>query len=120
MPTSQENLSAADRLIEMVTSYVDHAYHGRPGIVTPSPTSKVGVTWSPVTTRVVGNETKVFTLHKLGKKTVETEVGVLNTNTNQVRNGRNVVGEFRKPGLFKEVVVWMYLFSPVNSYRKSF
>jgi len=39
----------AERLIQTALTYMDHAYHNRPGIVTRDPTSAIGVKWEMVT-----------------------------------------------------------------------
>lgn len=103
----KENLSAADRAIQTVLTYTEHAYHGRPGVVTKDH-SVVGVKWQPVTTKVEGAVTKVYALTKVGKKTTRTEMGVLDQKTKEVKRGNRVVGHFRSPGLFPEVVAWTY------------
>jgi len=104
-----ENFSAADRAISTVLAYSDHAYHGRPGIVTKDASvANVGVKWAPVTTKVEGGVTKVYSITKVGKKTTRTEIGTLNLETKEVKQGTRLVGHFRSPGLFPEVVAWLY------------
>lgn len=104
-----ENLSAADRAIQTVLSYSDHAYHGRVGIVSrDASVPHIGVKWSPVTTKVEGEVTKVYSITKVGKKTTRTEIGILNQETQEVKQGTRLIGKFRRPGLFPEVVAWMY------------
>ena len=105
-----ENFSAADRAISTVLAYSDHAYHGRPGIVTKDASvPNIGLKWAPVTTKVEdGGVTKVYSIAKVGKKTVRTEIGTLDLATKEVKQGTRLVGHFRSPGLFPEVVAWLY------------
>lgn len=103
-----ENLSAADRAIQTILTYTEHAFHGRPGIVTKDPSAPIGVKWAPVTTKLEGNVTKVFSITKVGKKTTRTEIGTLVQETKEVKVGTRLVGHFRSPGLFPEVVAWVY------------
>ena len=104
-----ENLSAADRAIQTVLTFTEHAYHGRVGIVTKDPTVPIGLKWAPVTTKVEdGGVTKVYSIAKVGKKTVRTEIGTLDLATKEVKQGTRLVGHFRSPGLFPEVVAWLY------------
>ncbi len=46
-----EKLGAAETIVQSVTSYVDHLYHGRPGVVFPDPGTKVGARWEFATWR---------------------------------------------------------------------
>lgn len=103
-----ESLSAADRIIQTVLTYSDHAFHGRPGFVVPDPKSVTGVRWSPVTHKVEGDKKVVYVLSKAGKKTTRTKLGTLQEN-NQIKSDTGaLVGEYRPAGLFPEVVTWMY------------
>lgn len=107
MTTNIENLGPAERTIQSLLTYTDHAFHGRNGIVSRD-SSPVGVKWEPVTHQVEGEQKVVYKLQKIGKKTTRIKLGVL-TETNQVKadNG-SIVGEYRKSGLFAEVAVFMY------------
>jgi hypothetical protein len=101
-----QNLGPAERIINSLTQYLDHAYHGRPGIVTRD-NNPTGVKWEPVTTVNENGSKVVFKLTKLGKKSVKTRLGILQSNNTVTENNR-VVGEFRNPGLFPEVVSFIY------------
>lgn len=104
---NNENLGPAERIIQTVLSYSDHLYHNRPGVVSKDASSVTGVRWVPVTHKVEGDEKVVYQITKVGRKQTKTKLGVLKEN-NQVKNGRTVVGEYRRPGLFPEVAVWLY------------
>lgn len=107
-PKRIEALGPAEQIIDTVTRFTDHLVHNRPGFVIPSPRSAIGVSWTQATWRIQPDGTKkVFTLTKEGKKTVEKEVGLLGEDY-KVRAGGKIVGEFRNPGLFPEVAVYLY------------
>lgn len=50
----------------------------------------------------------VYRKTKVGKKDVETRMGVLNEVTGAVTERGQVVGQYRKSGIFVEVAKWMY------------
>jgi hypothetical protein len=103
-----EKLGPADRIIQSVLAYTDHMIHNRPGVVMLSSQHDVGVSWSPVTHRMVGNDKIVFQLSKAGKKTVEKRLGVLQPNLEINEHGR-IIGCYQPAGkIFPEVAVWMY------------
>ncbi len=105
-----ETLGAADRILQAVLQYKDHAVHNRAGIVIPDASFKTGVRWEPVTHRVVEGQKVVFTLTQTGRKKrpTETRVGILE-NDGQIREGGRVVGRYhRASSLFPETVVWIY------------
>ncbi|MEO5366956.1 MAG: VWA domain-containing protein [Magnetococcus sp. WYHC-3] len=102
-----ESLGPAERIINTLTSHVDHIYHGRPGFVVQDPSSLAGVKWSPVTHKVEEGVKVVYQLDKVGKQTRKTRLGVLGED-NKIRNGMTVVGEYRKPGIFPEVATYLY------------
>ena len=104
---ANENLGAAERIIQAVTTYADHLFHGRPGIVTVDRASAVGVKWSPVTHKVEGTETVVYRQDKVGSRTNRVRIGVRAAD-GTVRNGNTVVGSYREAGVFPEVATWMY------------
>lgn len=110
MPTNnvqRENLGPAEKIIDLLVSYEDHYYHGRPGIVVPD-NSTVGVKWFPVTHKEVeGEGTVVYKCSKRGNRIFKTKIGLLQPDMSVVDNGRKV-GEYRKPGLFPEVVAYVY------------
>jgi len=104
-----ETLGPAERIIQALLAYTDHAVHNRPGMIVPDGRFNVGVRWEPVTHKEEGEPKQkvVYKLSKVGKKTVRTRVGVLQDNGKIVEAGREV-GEYRAAGLFPEVAVWMY------------
>jgi hypothetical protein len=102
-----ESLGPAERIVQSLTSYVDHIVHNRPGVVVADGRNKAGVRWSPATWKEEDGEKTVFFVQKNGKRQVRTRAGVLNER-NQVVDGPRVIGEFRKPGLFPEVVAHLY------------
>jgi hypothetical protein len=105
---NNENLGAADRIIQALLTYQDHAVHNRPGQIVPDARFNVGVRWEPVTHKVEDGQKVVYRLDKAGKKTVKVRVGILAEN-GEIRNERGqVVSHYRPAGLFPEVVAWMY------------
>jgi hypothetical protein len=104
---NNENLGPAERIIQSVLTYTDHAVHNRPGIVVPDARTKVGVRWDYATYKVEGTEKIAYRITRDGKKTIKTRAGVLRDD-NSVFEGGRIVGEYREPGLFPEVVAWMY------------
>ena len=44
-----EALGPAERIIQALTTYMDHVVHNRPGMVVQDGRTKVGVRWDPVT-----------------------------------------------------------------------
>lgn len=106
-----ENLGPAERIIQTLITYSDHAVHNRPGVVVSDTSSPTGVRWEPATFREEGEgEAKqkiVYKLTKVGKKTDRVRVGVLQENM-EVLEGSRKVASYRKPGVFPEVVFWMW------------
>jgi len=104
-----ETLGPAERIIQALLAYTDHAVHNRPGMIVPDGRFNVGVRWEPVTHKEEGEPKQkvVYKLSKAGKKTVRTRVGVLQDNGKIVEAGREA-GEYRAAGLFPEVAIWMY------------
>lgn len=107
MPQTHENLGAAERVVAQLTTYSDHAYHGRIGAVFQDPRQPCGVRWEPVTYAAENNEKVVYRLEKVGKTNRKVRLGVLQPN-GKIVEGRTEVAEFREAGLFPEVVAWMY------------
>jgi hypothetical protein len=103
-----ENLGPAERVIQSILAYVDHAYHGRPGMVVPDPSSVVGVKWTPVTHKEENGQKVVYQLTKVGRKTNKVKIGTLWADNTIRTEDRRKVGEYRPAGLFPEVVAWMY------------
>lgn len=102
-----ERLGPAERTVQTLTTFVDHMVHNRPGILTPAPQVNIGVQWEPVTWKQEGEEKVVYKLTKVGNKSTRTKIGCLQAN-NQIKDGARVLGTYKKPGLFSEVVTWMY------------
>jgi len=105
---NNENLGPAERIIQMILGYNDHMVHNRPGMVKPDARAQVGVVWSPVTWVQEGANRVVYSLTKVGKKQTKTKVGLLQPNGKIHGERGQVIGEYRRPGLFPEVAIWMY------------
>ena len=112
-PDRLETLGPAEKILKTLTTFTDHCVHNRPGMVSTAPGTNVGVKWEPVIwkkdeagDKIVYREVKT----RQGKKTktVRTRIGVLGDNGWAVIEGVRVVGDFRNPGLFPEVVTWVY------------
>lgn len=101
-----ENLSAAERVIQAVLTHADHAYHGRPGIVTKD-SSPVGAKWESASYKEENGVKVAYFNRQSGKKTVKVRAGHLDDQGNVVDGGRTI-GSYRQPGFFPEVVSWMY------------
>ena len=92
----KENLGAAERIIQTALAYSDHMVHNRPGLVIADPQSAVGLTWRPVTHRVVEDRKVVFCLDRVKKRSVRTEIGVLREHDRAiVDEAGKGVGEYR-------------------------
>lgn len=104
---NQENLGPAERIINTVLAYTDHAVHNRPGMITVDPSAVVGVKWTPVTHKEEDGQKVVYQLSKVGRKSVKTKVGVLNADNGILSDNREI-GKYRPAGLFPEVTAWLY------------
>ncbi len=104
---NQENLGPAERIIQSILTYTDHGVHNRPGIVSADPRAPIGVKWEFATYKKEGEQKVAYKITKVGKKTVNTRAGILGDDK-KIREGRSIVGEWRDPGLFPEVIAWMY------------
>lgn len=104
----REALGPAERIIQTLTTYTDHLYHGRPGIVTADARTHIGVRWEPVTHKEVDGKKTVYKLVKQGKKTQRVAIGTLWDDKTVRNEQRQKVAEYRHPGLYPEVAVWMY------------
>ena len=99
-----ENLGPAEKTIRSLLTYSDHLYHGRPGIVTPDRRTNVGVRWEPVVHKEENGTKTVYRLQ--GKRRVP--MGTMNGD-GCVRNAAaQVIGSYRKSGIFPEVAEWFY------------
>lgn len=103
----RENLGPAERILNTLLTFADHAVHNRPGLVSPDPRSAVGVKWEPVTHKEENGVKNVYRLQKIGRRETKTLAGVMDNNR-RVTNGNAVVGEYRPAGIFPEVAAWMY------------
>lgn len=103
-----EALGPAERIINAITQYSDHMVHNRPGLVVTDNRCKGGVRWQQATWKKEGEAKVVYLTSKVGKRVLKTRVGVGVPGTNEVREGGRVVGQFRNPGLFPEVVAHLY------------
>lgn len=106
----QENLGPAERILQAIISYNDHAVHNRSGVVVPDNRFQIGVRWEPVTYKVEGDAKVVYKLVKAGKKTQQVKFGNLRVEDKKVvgPDNRTVIGEYREPGLYPEVATWLY------------
>lgn len=99
-----ESLGPAEKVIEALLTYSDHMIHHRPGLVVPDRRSPIGLAWMQAT-RV---DDQVYIFEKKGKKSLRVLAGKLRAADNRVRDDTGDVGEYRQPGMFPEIVAWMY------------
>ncbi len=108
---ANENLGAAERIIQTLIVHKDHMVHNRPGMVVTDATNVAGVRWSPVIWKLEDGQKVVYHKDKTGvgkaQKTNLVKVGVLGDN-GEIRSGAARVGRYMDPGLFPEVSAWMY------------
>jgi hypothetical protein len=102
-----ENLGPAEQTVQALTAYLDHMMHNRPGAIFPDTRANIGLRWDPVSWKLEGQEKIVYRMTKVGRKTTKTPIGVLRQD-NKIISGGAILGEYRQPGLFPEVVTWMY------------
>lgn len=111
-PQRIEALGPAERVVQAVSTFTDHLVHNRPGFVVPDARTNIGVRWTQATWRKQEDGSKVvFTVSKgvgAKAKNVETRVGILGEDGITVLEGGRKVGEYRKPGIFPEVAVYLY------------
>lgn len=109
-PKRVEALGPAERIINTLTTMTDHLVHNRPGLVTRT-ANVVGVQWTPCTWKQEGEQKVVYSVQKVGRKTVRTRLGVLRDD-HKVIEGTREVGEYRKPSdrnkLFPEIAAHLY------------
>jgi len=103
----KENLGPAERIINTLLTHSDHAYHGRPGMVTPAQ-GIVNMSWQPVTHKEEEGQKVVYKLTKVGRKSRKVKVGILWKDGTIRTPDRRKIAEYRPSGLFPEVAVWMY------------
>lgn len=106
-----EALGPAEQIIQTLTTLTDHMVHNRPGLVS-TVNGQIGAKWEPCTWKQEGEEKVVYTLSKVGKKSVKTRAGVLREADQMVVEQGVVLGEYRKPNdrkkLFPEIAVYLY------------
>jgi Mg-chelatase subunit ChlD len=106
--TQREALGPAEKIINALTAHLDHAVHNRPGLVTKDGRTAIGMTWQQATWKKEGDQKVVYTTRKVGKSIHKTRVGVWPNGSDEVREAGQLVGYFRNPGLFPEVVAHIY------------
>ncbi len=102
-----ESLGPAEHIVAALTAHADHLVHNRPGVVSPAPTTPLGVRWVPVTHVEEGGQVVVYELRKVGGRSTKVRLGVRRAD-GAVIGGNRVVGHYRAPGLFPEVALWMW------------
>jgi hypothetical protein len=102
-----EALGPAEQIITTLTRFTDHVVHNRPGMVVKDANHARGVRWSPVIWKEEDGKKVVYESRKVGRKRQRVKVGVMN-GTSQIKDGRKVIGEYRKPGLFRESAAYLY------------
>ncbi len=107
-PQRVEALGPAERIVQTLTTFTDHLVHNRPGVVTPAPESNIGVRWEQASWKKEEGEKKVYLHRKVGRKNMRTQLGVLAADGRQVMRGAEMVGQYRKPGIFPEVADYLY------------
>jgi hypothetical protein len=106
---NQEAIGSAEQIVNSLLTFTDHMVHNRPGVVFPDEKSVTGVRWVSATWRLQEDGKKtVFEKREVGKKTIEVPLGTLWADNTVRDENRRKVGEFRKPGIFPEVAVWLY------------
>jgi hypothetical protein len=103
----QNVMGSAERIVQMITGFVDHMIHNRPGMVSPDATALFGAKWVPVTHKLEEGQKVVYRCDKQGKKTARVRLGVMQADGSIVEAGR-IVGRYLEPGLFPEVVTFLY------------
>jgi len=104
-----ENLGPAGRIVQTLTTFTDHLVHNRPGFVKPDKRYNIGVAWQQATLDKKGTcPRQVYTVTKVGRRQNKTLVGILATDGKTVELDGRKVGEYRSPGLFPEVALYLY------------
>jgi len=102
-----EALGPAEKIVGALTQSTDHMVHNRTGVVVKDAAAAIGVKWFPALWKDEDGVKNVYQLDRVGKRTQHRHIGKLNP-TNQVKENRRLIGEFRQPGLFPEVVTHLY------------
>ncbi|MEM6925387.1 MAG: hypothetical protein AAF602_00560, partial [Myxococcota bacterium] len=106
-PDRLESLGPAERIVQAVLTWTDHLVHNRPGMVVPDAASVTGTRWIPVIWKLEGSDRVVYELRGSGRRAARIRVGVLREDGQVVRDA-DVVGQYRRPGLYPEVAAWLY------------
>jgi hypothetical protein len=105
---SQENKSAAERIVTALTSFTDHLVHNRPGIVVPDGRARIGVRWEQCIWKQQGNDKIIYL-----RKDMKTPFAKLLDNDDIVAiNTGDKMGVYRCPKktnkLYPEVAEYLY------------
>jgi len=105
-----EALGPAERIIQTLTQAVDHMVHNRPGMVSEDGRHRAGVKWEPITWKADEAGRKVvYRIEQYGRKKRKVEIGVLRDDGRIFdQANRHKLGEYRKSGLFPEIVTYLY------------
>ena len=113
-----EALGPAEVIIRALTTFTDHLFHGRPGVIKADGRTNIGVRWQQATWVDEGEERKVYLVAKTqtpGKKgkmvtrTTKTLIGTVPQAGKGIPNGTKIGDyEWREPGIFPEVAVYLY------------
>jgi hypothetical protein len=108
---ANENLGAAERIIQTLIAHKDHMVHNRPGMIVKDASNVAGVRWCPVIWKLEEGQKVVYRKDKTGvgkaQKTTLVKVGVLRDN-GDIYMGAVKAGRYMDPGLFPEVCTWVY------------
>jgi hypothetical protein len=107
-PNAREALGPAERIVQSLLAYTDHAIHNRPGVVFPDARHNIGVRWEPCTHKVEGGVKVVYKLTRVGKKATRVRLGTLGEDGKVMNGGAAPVAEYRAAGIYPEVVAWFY------------
>lgn len=102
-----EQLGAAETILQTLLTYSDHMVHNRPGMVVEDTSTVTGVRWMPVSHRVDNGQKVVLHQRKVGAQTVPTRVGTMQDD-GRVMDGDRIIGTYQPAGLFPQVAAWMY------------
>ncbi len=102
-----ETLGPAERIIQTLTTFVDHMVHNRSGVFVADATQAIGGKWHPASYQEENGVKTVYKLEKVGRKQTRTPFGVLSPN-GDVKEGNRKIAEYRQPGLFPEVAAYIY------------
>lgn len=106
--TVKETLGPAEKILQTLLTFTDHAVHNRQGYLTKDNRFNIGVKWHPATHKNENNQTVIYKLDKVGKKSVNVRIGILQDDKKTIKDGHSVIGEYRNAGLFPEVITYLY------------